>query len=156
MEKNWFGKLKMIYSRILALTGLKPFAICFIWFWYGFYSHSLSEFICAVGFELHFALTLLRWATFPSMVWVKYWPSLWCEEISVGSCVQYNKPQLLIILCFLFSAENGCLEETEDGGIVYRLMDFGSARPPNGKLQFVGMTPEYLSTEIAKLVLQLK
>ena len=62
----------------------------------------------------------------------------------------------LILICFLFPAENGCLEETEDGGIVYRLMDFGSARAPNGKLQFVGMTPEYLSTEIAKLVLQLK
>jgi len=75
----------------------------------------------------------------------------WDKIISLENGVKYNKQQLLI--CLLFPAENSCLEETK-AGIVYRLMDFGTARRLDDELKFEGMTPEYLSPEIAKLALQ--
>ncbi|WAQ94036.1 hypothetical protein MAR_006507 [Mya arenaria] len=41
-------------------------------------------------------------------------------------------------------------------GIISNPDNFGSARTPQESLKFVGMTPEYLAPEIAKLVLQLR
>ncbi|WAQ94040.1 hypothetical protein MAR_006511 [Mya arenaria] len=44
----------------------------------------------------------------------------------------------------------------EDGSLVLKLTDFGSACTLRESLNFVGMTPEYLAPEIAKVALQRK
>ncbi|XP_052759599.1 myosin light chain kinase, smooth muscle-like [Mya arenaria] len=52
--------------------------------------------------------------------------------------------------------ENMCILTQEDGSLVLKLTDFGSACTLRESLNFVGMTPEYLAPEIAKVALQRK
>ncbi|XP_045168839.2 uncharacterized protein LOC123531709 [Mercenaria mercenaria] len=50
--------------------------------------------------------------------------------------------------------ENICIYFKNDGSLVLKLTDFGSSRLPQEPLRFVGLTPEYLASEICKMFLQ--
>ena len=57
-------------------------------------------------------------------------------------------------ICFcLLSAENICVQE-RDAGLLVKVTDFGSAKLPQEKIEFVGWTPEYMSPESSLLFLQ--
>ncbi|XP_052226813.1 uncharacterized protein LOC127841780 isoform X1 [Dreissena polymorpha] len=52
--------------------------------------------------------------------------------------------------------ENVCLTDQGDGFVNMKITDFGSAKFAHDPMHFVGLTPEYLSPEVCKLVLQMR
>ncbi|KAH3785997.1 hypothetical protein DPMN_164095, partial [Dreissena polymorpha] len=51
--------------------------------------------------------------------------------------------------------ENVCLTHQGDGFVNMKITDFGSAKFAQDPMHFMGLTPEYLSPEVCKLVLQM-
>lgn len=47
-----------------------------------------------------------------------------------------------------------CVMVQDDGSLLMKLTDFGSCKTAQEPMKYVGLTPEYLAPEIAKLVIQ--